>query len=707
VVTAGRRIQKLQDVPASIIAETGADLDHRGATQLQDIINNTPGLSNPSPGPSNFSNLTIRGVTTGASNGLKQNTVEQFYDDIPLDPGFGGSTNLRLVDVQRIEVLRGPQGTLFGSGSLAGAIRYVTNKPDVRTFSGTAEVTIADTETGSGSYNANAAVNLPLIEDKLALRVVGYGYEDGGYVDDLLTGKKDINKTDTYGGRATLRFKPIERLTADLTVMYQNSQDGASADSLYVKPANAGFSGQVTDGISEPRYFGVNSIYALNLQYDLDPVSLISQTVYHIRKFGQPGTDYYFLPLATIIHQVLTNTGTVVYGPDYGTYFINAKNFSQEFRASSRGTGPLKWTVGGFYLDSEDDTSQEDHAPLAIPQLGGDDIVDLVSRGHQQEIAAFGEATYTLFNQLDLTAGVRVSQEQLKFKTTTGGYVPLYTVSPAAFYTSNFSEKDTPVNPHFSIDWRIDPAISVYIAAARGFRVGGVNLTSGVGGRASPPTYHPDTLWNYETGVKGKLFEGKFTYSADFYYIDWTNIQVNLSNNLGNYTGNAGRAKLSGFEGQFDARPWEWLDFGASLNVSSNHVNEDTAGLSTATGVIDVKKGDLLPASPESQAALYAQYNFKVAGYSAYVRTNANYTGVEYTSFAKMGTRFGDYEQADIRAGIHINQFELIGFVNNIFDSQGKQSAAEASSFGPVIISNQVAFRLRPTTAGVTLRAAF
>jgi outer membrane receptor protein involved in Fe transport len=151
VVTATKRTERLQDVPVSLTAETGVELEHRGATQLQDIINTTPGLNNPGSGGGNSTNLTIRGVTTGTDLGLKQSTVALLYDDMPIDPvgQGGGASNLRVVDIERVEVLRGPQGTLFGSGSLAGAIRYITNKPDLSQFSGSAEITGAQTETGA------------------------------------------------------------------------------------------------------------------------------------------------------------------------------------------------------------------------------------------------------------------------------------------------------------------------------------------------------------------------------------------------------------------------------------------------------------------------------------------------------------------------------------------------------------------------------
>jgi outer membrane receptor protein involved in Fe transport len=600
--------------------------------------------------------------------------------------------------------LRGPQGTLFGSGSLAGAIRYVTNKPIMNQYSGAAEATLAGTETGASSYNGTLTVNVPLITDKLAVRASGYDFHDGGWIDDLSDGRKDINLSTSYGGRVTLRAQPVERLTADLTVMYQRAEDYAQGDSLYAAPSNTGQSGQVTYGRSEPHVIGENTIIGFDLKYNLDNASLFSQTVYHDRNVREVGSDNYFVPLVTAI---ATGFSNIVQGPDNIQVPEESKNFTQEFRASSNGSGPFKWTVGAFYLHADLNTGQENRSPLVTPYVGGDAIVDVSAPGHQSEVAGFGEATYTLANKLDLTAGLRVSQTDIRYHVVTGGFIPVGTTAASAYVTENFHENDTPVNPHFSVTYRMTPDFSIYAAAARGFRVGGINETSGVGGRASPPSYGPDSLWNYEGGAKGRLFDGRLTYSADIYYIDWTNIQVSLQNNLGNYTGNAGGATLYGFEGQFDAKPVDWLQLGASVSISHNTLNTDTPGLVTAVGVITAHKGDLLPASPESQFSAYAEYDFTLLAHTGYLRINGNYIGSEYLGFAKTGSEFGDYSELDLRAGMHFDRYELIVFANNLLNSQGKQSAAEAVSVGPVVLGDQSAYRIRPLTVGVTVRAKF
>lgn len=703
VVTASKREQRLQDAPASIVAETGADLQQRGATQLQDIVDNTPGLVNPGAAGANQANLVIRGVTTGTGNGLKQATVALLYDDIPLDPGAqgGGTTNLRVVDVERVEVLRGPQGTLFGSGSLSGAIRYVTNKPDFEAFGASAELTGATTASAAASYSGAVTINAPLADGRFALRATAYRFEDGGWVDEPISGRRNINDTVTTGGRITLGFRPGENLRGELTAMYQKSTDEASGGSLYTLPSG---DDQVTDGLFEVPNAARNAIAGLNLQYDFAGASLTSQSTYHDRTSRNRGQDRFFVPLTT---GILTGFAGIVEAPDDYFFAVDAHFFTQELRLASRGDGPVKWTVGAFYLDSKNEVVQLNRAAAVVPFLGSDVLVDLVSKGTQKELAAFGQVTRTFADRWDLTAGVRASDTKVAATTVTGGFLTVFAVGPDSYVTTAFREHDTPLTPHVSLTWRPNADLSLYAAAARGFRIGNINLTAGIGGRDTPTNYSPDSLWNYEIGAKGRGLEGRLVYATALYFIDWKNIQTSLANNLGNYTGNAGRAHLYGFEGQVDVRPVDWFEFGASLSLADSEIVKGVSGLVTSLGPLDVEKGDVLPASPKSKASAYAQYNFRIAAKDAYVRLQGRHVGEQWTVFDKTGSRFGNFQTADLRAGVHLGQWELAAFCNNLFDSDGFQSAADASSVGPVVLQNQMAWRVRPRTVGFTARVEF
>jgi outer membrane receptor protein involved in Fe transport len=708
VVTATKRTERLQNVPVSITAETGIELEHRGATQLQDIINNTPGLSNPGSGGSNSTNLTIRGVTTGTDLGLKQSTVALLYDDMPIDPvGQGGlASNLRVVDIERVEVLRGPQGTLFGSGSLAGALRYITNKPDLSQFSGSAEITGASTQTGAGSYSGTMMINAPIVKDELGVRLVGYYYDDGGWIDDLRTGEKDANPTKTYGARMAIAAKPTDQFNANLTLTYQDSKDynGSLAGSLIQKPPGSP-SGQVTDGINDYIVELKSTIAALTLQYDFDFATLTSVSTYHDRRADTYGVDTYFVPLTSLI---ATGGANIVQGIDNITYGIDGNIYTQELRLNSRHEGNFKWTAGLFFLHASAGGSQEDHSAAIIPVIGSDNIVDLIYHFGQQEIAAFSEATYTFADKWDLTGGLRVSHYMVSAQIDTGGYIPVFSILQSDYAHTDFHDLGTPVDPRVSLAYRANPDLTIYGQVSRGYRVGGVNLTSDVGGRATPPSYKPDSLWNYEIGAKGRAFDGRLSYSTALYYIDWSNIQVSLQDQLGNYTGNASAARNYGVEFQVDAKPIPWLLVGAAFQLSKNEIAKDDPTVSRpATGLVGVLEGDVLPAAPEAQASTYAEVDFPVADFHGYVRAEANYLGDQWTDFEHNGTKFGGFAQENVRAGVNFGSYEVVAFVNNLSNSQGATGAADAQLAGPVILNNQQLFRIRPRTVGVTLRAKF
>jgi iron complex outermembrane recepter protein len=709
VVTATKRNERLQDVPVSIIAETGIELEHRGATQLQDIINNTPGLNNPGSGGGNSTNLTIRGVTTGTDLGLKQSTVALLYDDMPIDPvgQGGGASNLRVVDIERVEVLRGPQGTLFGSGSLAGALRYITNKPDLSQFSGSAEITGAQTETGAASFSGYAVLNAPIIQNELGIRLVAYDYDDGGWIANLLTGQANSNPTKTDGARLAIAAKPTDQFSANLTLTYQDSKDynGEDAGSLAVKPPGTGFSGQVTDGINDYIIELKSTIAALTLQYDWDSLTFTSVSTYHDRKSNLYGTDSYFVPLTALI---ATGGANIIPGITQDTSGIDGNIYTQELRLASHGDGNFKWTAGMFFLHASQGGGQEARSDAIIPIIGSDNIVDLIYHFGQQEVAAFGEATYTFADKWDLTGGARVSHYMVSAQIDTGGYIPVFSILPSDYAHTDFHDLGTPVDPRVSLAYRLDPDLTLYTQVARGYRVGGVNLTSDVGGRNTPPSYAPDSLWNYEIGAKGRMLDGRLTFSTDFYYIDWKNIQVSLQNQLGNYTGNASEARLYGVEFQVDAKPVSWLLLGAAFQLSKNEISKNDPTVSRpATGLVGVQDGDVLPAAPEAQASTYAEVDFPVAGYQGYVRATASYLGDEWTDFEHNGTKFGGFAQESVRAGVNFGSYEAVLFVNNLSNSQGATGALDAQVAGPVILNNQELFRIRPRTVGVTLRAKF
>jgi iron complex outermembrane receptor protein len=701
VVTATKSRQRLLDVPVSVTAETGEQLRRRGATQLQDIIATTPGLSNPSPGNGNNTNLVMRGVTTDTALSLKQSTVAMLFDDIPVDPAVSGllTTNLRIVDVERVEVLRGPQGTLFGSGSLSGAIRYVTNKPDPTRFSGSIEGALTGTKSGADSKWGNVVLNVPLVTDRVAVRAVGYGFDEGGWVDNIALNQANINRNKTYGGRIALTAQATDNLFLSLTGAYQNSHDYADNESLYFQPA--GYDRQVTNSGSISNSRAESTLVNLGIAYDFGDVSLFSSSTYIHRKVESLYDAYYY---TEFLQSQLGLPPIDDFTP--GKTYNDADIYSQELRLASNGSGPFRWTVGAFYLHANTpDGGQTIRSPGVAPYLGTDNLILFETPGKQEELAGFGEATYAFTSKLDVTAGVRVSRTTIDISSIASGI--LITGSPAALPPFRSFARETAVNPRFSILYRPTEKLSLYAQAARGYRVGGANVTAVLGGPDIPRTYDSDSLWNYEAGVKTSLLNGRLQINADVYYIDWKDLQVSLLANNYNFTGNAGAARLYGLEVEVAAKPASWLDVGGSLSLNNAALTQDTPTLVRDTGVVGVKDGDRLPGSPRTQGSAYVQFNFSLKDDAAFIRASGYYVGPSYTDFASQGIRFGDYGTVDLRAGVVHDNVEVTLFARNLFDSDGKQAAVGAADFNGIHIADQRAYRVRPLTVGLTVRAGF
>ena len=704
VVTANKRDQRLQDVPASITAETGMTLEHRGATQLADIVQTTAGLTNSGSGGGNSTDLTIRGVTTGGL-GLKQSTVSLLFDDIPVDPAFfsQSATNLRTVDMQRVEVLRGPQGTLFGSGSLSGAIRFITNKPDLRHYSGAAEITQEATAGGGPSTSGDVVFNAPVVPGKLGVRAVGYDFHEGGWVDNIRTGQNNVNANRTKGGRVEVEGRPTDELTVTATGAYEDSHDLGGGESLYTQPAGYGGDHEVTNQRKSVDLDVTSKILNVGVRYDLPDVSLFSSSTFiHRATVDRDDAGYYNDLLA------LELGAPPLAGQSAPTSIVNTqKIFTQELRMNSRGDGPLKWTVGAFYLDASISGGQLISSPTFQAITGTGTLARLDSTGDQIEASAFGEATYTLADKWDLTAGLRASRTAVKSDSSSSGVLLTGNPDPTDIVDGITSQRDTSVDPRFSLAYRSTRELTLYATVARGHRIGGPNLTAGLGGGDIPKSYKSDSLWNYEAGAKSRLFDGRLQLSGDVYYIDWSHIQAALVQNDVDYTGNAGAARIYGLELEAQAKPASWLDLGGSLSLSHGKLTQDTPDLNRVTGAVGVKSGEQLPASPETKVSAFSQFNFGLADHTAYVRLADNYIGSEYTDFGHQGTKFGDFNTVDFRAGVFLDPFELVFFVDNLTNNHGARAATDQFNVGPVVASQQLAYRVRPVTYGLTMRADF
>lgn len=701
VVTATKRAEKLQNVPISITVSRAADLQRRGATQIQDIVAMTPGLSNSGDGP-NQANLVVRGVTTGASIGLQQSTVALFVDDLPTDPGAGalGTTDLRLFDVERVEVLRGPQGTLFGSGSLSGAVRILNNKPDFDAVHGAVEATASGTLGGNPSGDVNAMLNIPIVEGKLAFRMVGYASDSGGYINNVLTGRSDVNWDRQFGGRLMIGLNPTDRLKLLFTAIYQNNQPGSDGSSTYSPTAGLSNGTRTESTLVEAVNKLQNTVYNFVGEYDFGPVTLTSSTSYSERRLLAVGNASGY---TLLVGDELGVPGVVESTPSYTP--SNSGTITQELRLASNGAGRLRWTTGiyyqtlagngGFYVNSN-----------AIAGLTGVSVLaNLSTNTPEEEEALFGEATYALTENLDLTAGARLARTALSFSTKATGVLMTGSFSPDVL-TSNGSQAETSVDPRFAITYHPNSDLTIYAQASRGFRTGGPNLTAGLSPTPPPSTYKSDSLWNYEVGERVRLLDDRLRLNGTIYYIDWSNIQASLYRGIA-YTGNAGDAQIYGFEGEADILPTRWLELGTSLSLNHGALTKNVSDLYRVSGLIGVSAGDSLPASPEIKVSSYAQASFQLAGHDSYIRLDHQYIGKESSDFGGQGAQYGNYNVVNLRAGVKLNGVEIAAFANNLLNGSGKVSAFDPVYVSGVPLDPKVAIRLRPLTLGLTTRAHF
>jgi outer membrane receptor protein involved in Fe transport len=704
IVTATRRAERLQDVPMSITALTGEELAHRGAVNIDDIIANTPGLTNPSQGLGINNNLIMRGVATGVGSTLAQATVSLLLDEVDLNPGAVtfGTSDPKIVDVQRVEVLRGPQGTLFGAGSLSGVVRYISNKPDLNNFTGSLEVTGESTSGGSATEDVTGVLNAPLIDGKLGVRLATYYDNDGGWIDDQVRGLEDVNDNHTYGVRFSALAKPVDEFSVAFTAMIDRTHEQGSTASYYF--AQPGIPDYKTQQPFYSEGTGKLDTHVFNLLETWTPTfGTVTSSTNYFNRFINGTQDLGAILPAFAVYGVTVPAGQTPTAPSIAPNTVH--EISQEFRFDSPQLGPIRFNAGAYYQHNASDptqivTSNSPEAPL---------LLDAAVKAVQWQVALFGSATYTLADRLDFTAGVRLSKDVVHFNTIETGFL--------AGAPSGGNELDKPVTPRAAITFRQTTDQTWYAQAAKGYRVGGPNVTAG--NNAALSSYSPDSLWNYELGSKSRLLNGTLSLDTSVYDIEWSNIQVGLVTPQGfNYIGNGGKARIYGLEEELTFKATQWLELGGTVSAdkarttsaasisrvsvgdgpapSGNGTEPDAA---TTNGVLS---GYRLPGSPELQGSIYGETQFHVLEYPSYVRVSGQYVGNAWTDFDAQGLKFGDYAIGNLRAGIKLPHAEIIAFVNNFTNANALASALDASAFNV-----STGYRIRPRTFGLTFRTSF
>ena len=719
VITALKRDTNMQKTPISVSAVTGKVLAEEGVTNIHNLLQATPSLSFVDAGPSQ-TRVILRGIYSPG-----EPTIGLYYDETPVSGAVGSSSDagaslplVDLFDVERVEALRGPQGTLYGSGSMGGTLRVIFNKP-VFTPAGAINADVTATQGGDPGYDIQAMLNVPLIKDVLAVRAVVYDQHVGGYIDNTFLHQNNVNSSDTQGGRLMVRFKPRENITIDGSVLYQHA-DGQ--DNKWTEGGGAYDSTAQTQLPFDDKL----ALYNLTGRWDFGPVvatAIVSYMHRQVTSFAQDASYFFDKDLnnpATC--KVFAGAGSACTPAEQTSFNAYVEHFipsaildtqtvnmpTAEVRLSSGKPGFLDWTVGGFYSDRTTNAT--------IPILGGNPITGALNRNDVlyqrdvyddlQQLAGFGEAAAHLTSKLTLTFGARY----FDYQRTTGGSLPVglnligATVAPFSEVTTKESGWVTKTN----LSYQFDRNLLVYASGSQGFRPGGVNQVTGL--PSSLTAYSPDSLWDYEIGTKTNWFSNRLIFDIDAYLIDWTNMQV-----LGHGTGtaanfqfitNAGAARVKGIEANLTAVPIDNLQIDANATFSNAELSQNQVSANLLGAGL---KGDRIPYIPQVTGSIGVQYNFPLAAmFGGMVRVDENYVGSSWSEFNNSAgfRRFlPAYSLTNARIGVEApdKKWGVYLYVDNVFNTVAITYAfTQALSGGQTLVTSA-----QPRTVGLNVRTNF
>ncbi len=702
VVTARRREESVRDVPAAVTALSGERLQELNATNFDDFATHVPGLSYQSNGTGQ-SFIVIRGVTTG---GAQPNSATSVYiDDVPIgsSSSFGYARNvldLNLFDLQRIEVLRGPQGTLYGANALGGLLKYVTNAPDLSGPAAQAEVELSSTRNADRpSYLGALAVNVPMVTDRLGIRADAIRQREAGFIDDPSRGLEGIGRSTFESYRVSLLGRPTPDISIRLTALNQKvSSNGirtVDRDYLTQEPTSRRYDQTF---LSDSPFSYQLGLYSGVLSWDLGPAEFSSITAYQ-------DVDVLFEGDTSRTFAFLFGTGdTVAY---HGVLENIVNKFTQEFRLVSSRNRVLEWIVGMYYTNENTRQSGglfDDFDPnglfFGLPLL----TYDIPTR--YREIAGYVNGTIHFTDRFDLTLGARYSYDRQRYQQN---FIGLLTDpnNPFGVLTRGANSKENVTTYLFNPQYRFNDRHMIYARVSSGYRPGGPNyLALDVQGNPIGETsFDADTLWSYEVGIKGQLLNDRISYDIAAYHIDWSNIQLVVVRGGLSLIGNSNNAKITGVEAAFVIRPVDGLTLDASAVYTNARLGADDPDL-------DAEEGAPLPLSPRFAAAVTATYERPIrAGMTGVLSASYRFVGRRHAGFAGSAVRpdyiLDAYNIVDLNAGLRFaRDYEVNLFVKNLFNTEGPISADPVANAFNVNASVPVTI-VRPRTIGVNLRASF
>jgi iron complex outermembrane receptor protein len=724
IVTATKRLQPMQDVPQTLSVFSEKAIKDTGAQDFAGLVNSMAGVELRQE-QAGQGGVAIRGISelnmmnlyggTGSATGM-------YIDEMPLSAG-GRFPGLSSFDISRVEVLKGPQGTLFGEGSLAGTVRFIANKPVFGNAAGAVELTGSRTAGGGDNHAAQAMVNVPLGESAAA-RMVAFRRVDSGYMDARITDgttvfdtRADANTQRSQGGRVMLRAEPFSDLLVSATFLTNDARNGTRSRGPEV--------GVGSFSVPEHQRDKLNA-FNLTLEYEMSFASLVASVSSSDRKIGADtdqaqsielinGALAQLAPLASQLGVQWVSAATAA----HSFHNYNARNDAVELRMVSNAPGALKWTLGAFYKNTDTLHTAEANSIAPVPGASWAAITNALTRGalsvsdpqkvsaasRIKQTAVFGEISNDFSKELQLLAGGRLFKETRRsssewasaFAMLSGGLPP---------GSSSSSASSTLFNPKVTASYKWSRDVLGYATHSRGFRSGGQNEYLPFTPNAAPD-YKPETLANTEFGLKTNLLDNSASVNLSVYRMKWKDLQQVVEQGIGGIgkaLGNVGSATSSGLDVEVRWMPTRQLDLSLAASLQDAKLANDVV-LPPSAGDVTVPAGTRIPGTAKKTLSLGGSYRVPLtAGLNGFLGGRTAYRSEASSDLRHFHNKTPAHATLDLRLGVEGKQWQLTVFVDN---AANRKVAVREDFDGPDVLTQQRNFFwARPRTVGLTLRAS-
>ncbi|WP_313804600.1 TonB-dependent receptor [Sphingobium sp.] len=691
IVTANKRSENIQIVAQAVTAVSGELLSDTQVKSLTDIGGYVPGLQIDSAGTPGQTMISIRGVAPVGPGA----TVATYIDDTPVgsSSAHAGAVSFMLdllpYDLDRLEVLRGPQGTLYGASSMGGLIKYVLSEPSLSKFRaqfGVGGSTMAHSD-GIGR-GARGLISGPIIDGKLGATASLAVEHTPGYIDNPLLGTKDQNGYNQINGRIGLLWEPADNLKIKFNALYNRIRSKGNAN-VPLDPATLRpLVGKWADNNQRPQPFESKiQYYSGMINYDVAGAEFVSATSYSDTRTHQAIDETYIFGIA---YPLLGFPA----GTSQSHYRLHLKKFTQEARLQSSPGAKLEWLIGGFFTNEKATNFQRPDALAADgTPLPFDPIFDAALPSSYTEYAAFGDLTLHLNDQIEIAGGVRYSKNHQKFSE----------IATSALIGDQLlldqKSRDSVTTYSASAKYRFTDKIMAYARVASGYQPGGPNIAL----FGAPPTFKPDTLTNYEAGLKTQFLDDRVLLDLAAFHIDWKDIQLIASNGGISFVANGGKAKSEGFEGNVTLRPVEGLQFDGTIAYVHAVLTQDAPP-------IDGLKGDHLPYIPSWSGSVRASYTHPVSSeWDASLGAGLRLVGkrISQVNSSPLSFPLGGYAALDVNASLSNDRYTVRLFAKNLTDRHAYLSYNVLQNGLTNAVSQISSTVLQPRVIGVAFDAKF